>query len=177
MKIFKQIAVGIIIIVSIPLLVALFLPKDYSFEKTITIMAPIDTVWNNTNSFEALDKWNPWNYEDPTMKKQITGMDGAVGSKQTWESENYGYGHHTISKIEKPYFFETELIIDGYYTISGKTYVILTPEAENTLATWGITETIPYPYNLLQLFTKSEEGVEKYWEVGLLRLKSLSEGK
>jgi len=175
MNTLKKVGVGLLIIIAIPLIVALFVPKDFSYEKSIIINAPVDSVWANVNSLSALDKWSPWNDHDPNMKKEMSGMDGTIGAKQSWESDIVGSGSQTIAKVEKPQLFETELNFTKPNESNGKAYVKLVPEGASTNATWGMTGTMPYPFNLMNLFMDMEKNMGKDWDNGLSKLKMLSE--
>ncbi|NDP20654.1 MAG: SRPBCC family protein [Paludibacter sp.] len=175
MNTIKKVGMGLLIIIAIPLIVALFVPKDFSYEKSITINAPVDSVWVNANSLTALDKWSPWNDHDPNMKKEMTGMDGTIGAKQSWESGIVGSGSQTIAKVEKPLLFETELNFTKPNESNGKAYVKLIPEGASTNATWGMTGSISYPFNLMNLFMDMEKNMGKDWDNGLSKLKMLSE--
>ena len=111
MKVLKGILVALVILIAIPLIAAIFVSKDLNYEKSIEIEAPIDHVWEQVNSLQDMDKWSPWNEYDPNMKKEWTGAEGAVGSSQSWESENenVGVGSQTIAKVEAPNLLETDL--------------------------------------------------------------------
>lgn len=175
MKALKIIGIVIVSIIAILLIAALFIPKDFAYEKSITINAPVDSVWNNTNSLSALDKWSPWNDHDPVMKKEITGIDGTVGAKQSWISDIAGSGSQTIVKITKPSYFETKLIFTDPYESKGIGFVKLVPEGEGTKVTWGMTGSMPYPFNFLNIFMDMEKNLGKDWDNGLSKLKELSE--
>jgi len=175
MKALKDLAVGLGVLVVLLLVIALFVPKNFSYEKSVTINAPIDSVWKNVNSLTALDKWSPWNDHDPQMKKELTGMDGTVGAKQSWESSIVGSGSQTIATIEKPTLLETHLNFYKPYKSHGKAYVKLQAEGPGTKATWGMTGNMPYPMNLMHVFMNMDKMMGKDWDNGLSKLKTLSE--
>jgi len=175
MKILKIIGIIIGVIIAILLIVALFVPKEFAYEKSITINAPMDSVWNNANSLAALDKWSPWNDHDPNMKKEMTGTDGTIGAKQSWTSNIVGSGSQTIAKITKPTYFETELIFTEPNESKGKAFVTIVSKGKTTLATWGMTGSMPYPFNIMNLFLDMEKSLGKDWDNGLSKLKKLSE--
>jgi hypothetical protein len=175
MKALKLIGIGLLVVVAILLIIALFVQKDFAYEKSITINAPIDSVWQNTNSLTGLDKWSPWNDHDPNMKKEMEGADGTIGAKQSWESEIIGSGNQIISKIEKPTLFETELNFTKPYESHGKAFVKLIAYGSDTKATWGMTGNMPYPFNIMNLFTDMEKNLGKDWENAMNKLKNLSE--
>lgn len=177
MKALKYIGIGLGAIIVTALLVALFVPKEVIYEKSITINAPIDSVWMNVSTLSAIDKWSPWNDYDPNMKKSMTGTDGAIGAMASWESEveEVGKGSQTISKIEPPTLFETDLKFYVPYESEAKGYILLNQEGEGTKVTWGFKSEMPYPFNIMKLFMNMDEMMDKDWNSGLGKLKALCE--
>ena len=177
MKTLKYVGIVLGAVVVLVLVVAMFVPKDFSYEKTIAINAPIDSVWQHVNSLEALDKWSPWNDHDQNMKKEMTGMDGTIGAKQSWESDIVGSGSQTIAVVEKPTLFETNLDFLKPHESHGKAYVKLMSDGMETKVTWGMTGNMPYPFNIMTIFMDMEKTMGKDWENGLMKLKKMSEKK
>lgn len=179
MKILKKVGIVLITLVVIILIAAIFVSKEVVYEKTIRIDAPIEIVWENVNSLSDLDKWSPWNDYDPNMKKEFTGTDGAIGAKASWDSdvENVGKGSQTIAKIEKPNLFETDLKFYEPYESEAKGYIKLVKENDATMITWGFHSEMPYPFNLMNLFTNMEELMDKDWNNGLSKLKNICENQ
>jgi hypothetical protein len=175
MKLLKYIGFGLLALIVFILFVALFVPRSFVYEKTVVINAPIDSVWKNVNSLAALDKWSPWNDHDPNMKKEVWGEDGTVGAKQSWESEIVGSGSQTIETVQKPVLFETKLDFYKPQKSHGKAYVKLVADGARTSATWGMTGSMPYPFNIMVLFMNMEKSMGKDWNNGLSKLKALSE--
>jgi len=175
MKALKYFVIGLVVLVVLLLFVALFVPRDFNYEKSITINAPIDTVWVNVNSLSALDKWSPWNDHDSVMKKELKGEDGTVGAMQSWESSIVGSGSQTIAAIDKPTLFETDLNFYKPMKSHGKAYVKLISEGKSTKATWGMTGNMPYPMNIMHLFMNMGKSMDQDWNHGLSKLKKLSE--
>ena len=177
MKTLKIIGIVLGGLIALVLIAALFVPKQFVYEKTIVVNAPIDSVWENASTLSALDKWSPWNDHDPNMKKEMSGNDGTLGAKQSWESEIVGSGSQTISNIQKPTLFETNLDFMKPHESHGKAYVKLVADGRTTKATWGMTGSMPYPMNIMILFMNMEKSMGKDWDLGLSRLKKMSEAK
>ncbi len=177
MKILKIIGIALLIIIGIPLILALFVSNDMNYEKSIDINAPIEVVWENVNSLSDMDKWSPWNDYDPNMKKEFSGTDGEIGAKQSWDSDvdEVGKGSQTIAKLDAPNLIETDLVFYSPYESEAKAYVKLKEKGNVTTATWGFDSEMPYPFNVMQLFTDMEEMMDKEWNNGLTKLKKLSE--
>lgn len=170
------IILGIILIF---LLLGLIISKDLNYEKSISIDAPIDSVWKNINSLTAMDKWSPWNDKDPNMQKTLTGTDGTVGATQAWISKvkGVGEGSQTILKMQEPSLLETRLEFLKPFKSTAEAYVKLSHKNGSTNATWGFKSTMPYPMNLMKLFMNFEKEMNKEFGSGLSKLKSLSEEK
>ena len=177
MRLIKPILIVVAVIVALPLVIALFVSGDFNYEKSITINAPVETVWTYTSSLEGLDKWNPWDEKDPNMKKTREGTDGQVGASQSWESDKdeVGAGKQTIAKIEAPNYFETDIKFLTPYESEAKGYVSLKKVEEGTEATWGFKSEMPYPFRIMKLFFDAEKQMGPEFEKGLNNLKSLAE--
>ncbi len=177
MKILKYLGIGLLVIVALVLIIALFVPKDVVYEKSILINAPIETVWENTNSLADMDKWNPWDEKDPMMVKDFSGIDGTIGAMQSWDSDvkEVGKGSQTITNIEAPTLFETDLLFLTPYESEAKAYVKLAQEGDQTNVTWGFKSVMPYPLNITSLFINMESMMGEDWNKGLTKLKTISE--
>lgn len=177
MKILKILGIGLLILIVIPLIIALFVSNDMSYEKSMAIDAPIEVVWENVNSLSDMDKWTPWNQYDPNMEKQTSGTDGTVGAKQEWESDvdEVGKGSQTITKLDPPNLIETDLKFYTPYESEAKGYVKLAEEGNGTKVTWGFDSEMPYPFNIMKVFIDFEEMMDEEFSKGLTNLKRLSE--
>ncbi len=179
MKILKKVGIVLFALIAIMLIAAIFVSKEIIYEKSISINAPVEVVWEHVNSLDDLDKWNPWNDHDPNMKKEFAGTDGTIGAKTSWDSDvkEVGKGSQTIAKIEAPNLFETDLKFYDPYESEAKGYIKLAKENNGTYVTWGFQSEMPYPFNLMNLFTNMEEMMGEDWNNGLSKLKTLCENQ
>lgn len=175
MKALKYIGSGLVVVVVLLLFIALFVPRSFTYEKSITINAPVDSVWLRVNSLKAMDAWSPWNDHDPLMKKELVGIDGTVGAIQSWEGKIVGSGSQMITAVEKPTLIKTDLNFIKPHKSHGKAYIKLEAAGRGTKATWGMTGNMPYPLNVMILFMNVEKMMGKDWNKGLSGLKKLSE--
>ena len=175
MKTLKIIGISLVGIIALALIVALFVPKDFKYEKSISINAPIDSVWNHVSTLKGIDSWSPWNDHDPQMKKDLTGIDGTLNASQSWDGKVVGKGSQTLITIQKPTLVETQLDFYEPHESHGKGIVKLETEGAATKATWGMTGSMPYPFNIMILFMNMEKSMGKDWDTGLSRLKKMSE--
>lgn len=164
-------------IVALLLIIALFVSKELDYEKSISIGASKDLVWQNVSSLTAMDAWSPWNEKDPNMKRTLTGTDAEVGAKQAWESEikDVGVGSQTIVNIDKPNLFETKLDFIKPFKSTADGYVKLEEDENKIIATWGFKSTMTYPMNLMKLFMNFEKSMDIEFGNGLSKLKQICE--
>lgn len=169
----------ILAIVAILLIIPLFISKDMNYEKSISIDAAIDKVWENTSTLAAMDKWSPWNAKDPGMDQTLTGIDGEVGAKQSWISEkkDVGEGSQTIVGVNKPTELLTKLEFIKPFKSEADAYVRLKEEGSVTSATWGFESQMAYPMNIMKLFMNFEKNMDKDFGAGLNKLKSICESE
>ncbi|MEZ4804362.1 MAG: SRPBCC family protein [Bacteroidia bacterium] len=176
MKIIKIILKSILVLIIVVLVAGVFMKKEFNYEKSISINAPSDLVWENILYFKNHDKWSQWKEIDPNMKEEITGTDGTVGAKATWSSNHkeVGNGSQTITAIVPGKRVDTKLEFDGQDGGTG----FFTVDEENgaTKVVWGMHSEIPYPINAMSfMFMPSDEDMNQMFEKGLAMLKKASE--
>ena len=177
MKVLKWVIIGILALIAIPLIAAIFIPKEFDYEKSVQINAPVDSVWEHVNSLAGIDSWSPWNDYDPQMKKEWSGTDGTVGATQKWESdsENVGHGEQTIANIEAPHLIETDIHFISPFDSKAKSFVKLDEVNGGTRASWGFESEMPYPMNLMLVMMDMDAAMDKDFGTGLNKLKKLCE--
>ena len=165
-------------IIALFLVLALFISNEMNYEKSISINAPIDDVWELVSSHAGMDKWNPWHTKDPHMKKELSGVDGEVGACSHWISDvkGVGEGKQTFVKLEKPNLALTKLEFIKPFKSVAEGYMKLEQQDSEVVATWGFESSLPYPMNLMKLFMNFEKQMDQDFGQGLAKLKALSEG-
>lgn len=178
MKILKKVLIILAAFIVLWLIVAAFVSGNCKYEKSISINATPEKVWQNTNSLQAMDKWSPWNELDPKMKKTWTGKIGQSNEKLCWESNKgeAGKGCQEVVKIDSyNKKIETKIVFLTPYESEANAFVIVVPENGGSKATWGFTSEIPYPFTVIKLFMNLEDAIGKDYQKGLTNLKTLSE--
>ncbi|GAB0156849.1 SRPBCC family protein [Chryseobacterium sp. Alg-005] len=178
MRILKGIIIVLATILILWLVIAAFISGDCQYEKSISINAPVEKVWQNTNTLKAMDQWSPWNDLDPGMKKDWTGSTGQPGEKVCWESqkEEAGKGCQEVTKVDAAgKRIDTTIQFLTPYKSEANAYVTVVPEGNGSKATWGFTSQIPYPFTIMKLFMNMEEAIGEDYQKGLSRLKAMAE--
>lgn len=135
-KVLQFILILIVILVVGFLVLCAVTDGTVNIERSATINAPKNVVWNQVVKFKNWRYWNPWQKMDTTMVIDIEGVDGEEGSVYHWVGETSGEGYMTNTKVDgyrmnydmhfiKPF----EGKPDGYFTV--------TDEGGKTKVTWG----------------------------------------
>lgn len=177
MKAVKIIIIVLVVLVGLPLIIALFVDKDFSHEESIVINAPINEVWNETNTLKKMDAWSPWTKMDDNIKQTFEGTAGTAGAKNCWDSQHpdVGAGCQTITKVEAPYLMESRLDFTRPNEATGKAILSLEEAEGGTKVTWRMESEFDYPANLINLMTSAEEAMGPMFKEGLGTLKVLAE--
>lgn len=166
-RILKKIAIIIFIIIAIPLIVALFVSKEFKVSESITINKNSVEVFQYIKFIKNQENYGTWYKMDPNAKQKYSGTDGTVGFVYEWDGETIGTGKQIITKIDENKRIDSDL----YFMESkdaAKCYMSVSSQGENkTKVTWAIQGKTPYPFNLLSLFFD----MSKDFKEGLKNLK------
>jgi hypothetical protein len=103
MKILKIIGLGIVGFIALLLLIALFIPNDYTVSVSTTINQPKQVVFDYIKMVKNQEYYSIWVMQDPNIKMDYQGVDGKVGFKSIWDSkdDNVGAGSQQITAISE----------------------------------------------------------------------------
>ena len=150
MKFLKSILFDVIGLVILALIAAAIMPKDYSVSVSETIKKPKAEVYDYVKIFANQKQYSEWIKPDPNVNLVITGVDGTVGSKSSWKSDNsdVGEGSQTITAMT-----ENQIDIDLEFVapMAGTGKVVNTFESKDSTTTvFSVTTKFdaPFPLNL-----------------------------
>jgi hypothetical protein len=179
MKKFLKIS-GIVLLslIVLVLMTALFVKKEYSVEREISINQPQQVVFDYVKFLKNQNNFSVWAKIDPNMKVSFRGTDGTVGFVSAWDSEvkEAGKGEQEIVKISGNE--RIDYIIRFYEPMEStdNAYFQFTTVSENvTSVKWVFYGKFPYPVNLMLIFMDMDAMLGKDLEGGLKNLKSLLE--
>ncbi len=173
MQIMLLILIVIASLIALLLIIALFIKKEYTILRYITINKPKQHVFNYVKFLKNQDHFSKWVMQDPSMKKIFKGTDGTVGFVYAWESENKnaGKGEQEIMSIEEGETIEVEVRFEKPFAGIAKTPFRTESISENqTKVIWGMYGKSRYPMNLMNPFMGNLLG--KDLEISLATLKS-----
>lgn len=172
LKIIGLILLGLVAVIAILGLVA---PKPYFVERTITIDAPKQVVFQHVKFWKAWQAWSPWADMDSTMQVTYEGNDGDKGAKYRWSGKITGVGEmeNTGVKENEELLYHLTFIEPMASETDG--YIRVKDDQGGTNVAWSFYGSSPFPWNVVQLFYSMDKMVGKDFEKGLLTLKSLAE--
>jgi uncharacterized membrane protein len=178
MKLLKMLLLIIGIIIAIPLVLALFIKKDYVVKKEIIINKPSNDVYNYVRYIKNQEHYSKWVMADPAMKKAFTGSDGDTGFIYAWESENkqVGKGEQEIKKLVDNKEVDCEVRFEKPMRNTAQISMVLQEApGEKTHVSWAMLGENKYPLNFMNLFIPALLG--KDLEQSLQNLKGILEVK
>jgi hypothetical protein len=178
MRILKNFLIALAVLIVIPLIVALFVKKDYAVEREITINKPKQEVFNYIKLLKNQDNYSKWATMDPNMKKSYRGTDGTVGFVSAWESkiDSVGVGEQEIKKIVEVERIDFELRFIKPFEATEPAFMTTEAVSESqTKVKWGFSGHMDYPMNLMMLFMDFEKMIGDDLQTGLNNLKTVLE--
>lgn len=175
MKLVKKILIVILILIAIPLIIALFVQKEYAVEREITINKPQHQVFNYVKYLKNQDNYSKWVRLDPNMKKDFRGKDGNVGFVYAWDGNHEaGKGEQEIKNIIEGERVDIEIRFIRPFEGLATAPIITEPVSENqTRVKWALKGRSAYPMNFMNLFIDNMLGTDL--ETSLTTLKGVLE--
>lgn len=169
----KKILLGLVALIVIVLIVAAMQPSSYRVERSATIAATPQALFEQVNDHKKFDAWNPWSKMDPSAKNTYSGPDTGVGSACSWVGEKVGEGTATITE-SKP----GELVrqrMDWKKPMEGTSTVDFTfqPDGDKTIVTWAMYGDNNFMGKLFSLFMSCESMCGPEFEKGLADLEKI----
>lgn len=154
MKILKIILIVLVLLITPALIAALFVPKKYTVSVSETINQPSQVVYDYVRMLENQKQYSEWVKADPNLNPTITGIDGTVGAKQSWDSpnDNVGAGEQTITSLT-PERMDVDLKFYRPFEGASKAANIFKSVGKNqTILTCEFYADEKYPFNLMSYF-------------------------
>jgi hypothetical protein len=111
MKILKNIAIVLFVIIAVVVALSFFLPSKVHVERTAVIKASPEAIFSQLNNLKNWNYWMPWNKIDPEIKQTFGAITEGKGASYSWESKNsnVGIGSNTITNSVPYSLIETDL--------------------------------------------------------------------
>ncbi len=178
MKILKYIGLGLAAIVALALITGVFLPKEYTVYRQVSINRSKIEVFDYVRMLKNQHDYSVWWKMDPNQVTTYTGEDGTVGFIAAWQSEldSVGSGEEEIVAIQEGERIEYALRFKEPFESKATSDMIFTAtDSNSTTLTWNFKGDMSYPFNVMQLFMSMEDMLGNDIEQGLNNVKAILE--
>lgn len=177
-KLLKILLILLLSIFGLILVTALFVRKNYTVERSISINRPKQAVYDYIKYLKNQNDFSVWAKIDPNMKIDYRGTDATVGFVSAWDSpvKEAGKGEQEIIKISEGERIDYIIRFFKPMKSTDNAYLALNSENDSTTTvTWAIYGNMKYPANLSLLFIDMDAMLGKDLSGGLSNLKVLLE--
>ena len=173
MKILKYLLLLVLILVIGGAIYLATLDGNYKVERTKTIDAPIELVYQKVNDFKTWPSWSPWLYKDPTTKLSYEDITSGPGAAYSWESDHKDVGAGTMETTEavQNSSLTQKITFSKPWEQSSTIYWSFKPTEGGTEVTWGMQGEMPFMARYMA--SKMDSYVGPDYEKGLAKLDSV----
>ena len=151
-------------------------PDTYTVERSTTVRADADRVYQQIVDFHRWPTWSPWEDVDPDMQRSYAGPAEGVGAVYEWSgNRKAGAGRMEIIDAERPNRVVIDLRFLKPFKSTSTTTFALTPDGDGTRVTWTMTGARTLGLRVMGMFTSMDKLVGGDFEKGLARLRTAAE--
>jgi hypothetical protein len=165
-------------LVALVLLVAAFLKKDYSVERSILISKSKAVVFDYVKYLKNQNNFSVWAKLDPDMKQEFRGTDGTAGFVSAWNSQvkQAGKGEQEIKKIDDGNSITYEIrFLKPMKSTDNASLSFESVSDSTTTVKWRFFGKMKYPMNIMLVLMDMDTMLGKDLEGGLQNLKVILE--
>ncbi len=175
MHVLKTIGLVLLVLIGIALIAALFIKKEISGYREVTINKPAPQVFDYVKYLKNQNQYSKWAAMDSATAWDFRGTDGTKGFVTAWESNNksVGKGEQEIIGIEEGKRLDYELRFTK--PMENTMTAFMTTEAVGATQTkvkWGFDGKMKYPFNFMRLFVNMDKLIGDDFGTGLTNLKT-----
>ena len=167
----KKILIGVVVVIAAFLIFVVTRPADFRVERSATIAAPAQALFEQVNDHHKFNAWNPFLKVDPNVKNTYSGPDSGVGAVCSWDgNKDIGAGSSTITE-SKPGELVRERM-DWKRPMEGTSTVEFTfkPQGDKTVVTWAMYGKNGFMGKAISLFMDIDKMCGPQFEQGLADL-------
>ena len=148
----------------------------YTVERSATMAAPPERVYEQIADFHRWTAWSPWEDVDPAMHREYSGAGSGVGAVYAWSgNRKAGAGRMTIIEAAEPSRVRIDLAFDKPFKARNDTRFTIAPEGDGSRVTWTMTGRRTFGVRVMSLVKPMDALVGPDFEKGLTRLRAAVE--
>lgn len=115
------------------------MPK-INVDRTKTINAPIEKVYNSLKNMGEWPKWSPWLIMDPKATVDVNDQEDYY----EWEGKRVGSGNMRVVNSAVNKYIDYDLTFLKPWKSSAKVKMELKPDGDQTVVTWHMDSSLPF---------------------------------
>lgn len=177
MRILKTLLIIVLALVAIICVLGFIGPDTFRYERSTTMNAPPEVIYDNVRKFSKMNTWGPWQAMDRDMVNTLEGTDGEVGSVWRWTGDTVGVGKQELVALEANKSARSKLTftIPVIGDMESFSTFDLTTEGDATKVTWSMDGETGFWGKVMGKFGDTEAQLGAMFEQGLAGLKQMSE--
>ena len=172
----KKVLLVVVIIILGILGFAATRPDTFKVERSITIQAPADIVFNQINNFHKWAAWSPWAKLDPQAKYTFEGAEQGTGAIHTWDgNKEVGTGRMTIVESNPHSLIKIRMEFEKPMKGDSDVEFKFDHQNDQTTVVWSMSGHSNFVGKVMCLFMNMDKMVGGQFEKGLNDIKAISE--
>jgi len=166
-----KITLSLLTLLALFLLYVLTRPATYHVERSLTILAPSQVLYDQVNDLHRFNTWNPFLKADPQVKLNYTGPESGLGAANSWDGNSQiGAGSATITESLPGQLVRMRMDwkrpMEGVGTVEFR----FRPTQDGTLVTWAMYGDNGFLGKLIGVFLDTDKMCGPQFEAGLAGL-------
>jgi uncharacterized protein YndB with AHSA1/START domain len=150
--------------------------NTYTVQRSVTIDAPPERVYQQVADFHAWLNWSPWEGLDPELRRTYSGPDAGTGAVYAWSgNRKAGQGRMQITEATEPSTVRIDLVFEKPFKGHNETVFSIQPEATGSRVTWTMIGQKTLMTRVMGIFVSMEKFLGPDFEKGLAQLKTTAE--
>jgi len=168
----KKILIRIIGILVVIILIGFLFPSEITLQKSITIDAPVEIVFDQVTDLHQWKYWSPWHQMDTTMETNYSGPYKGEGSIYEWSSQSEKVGSGTMKIVNSSPHDSIHINLNFMDKGTAFTTLYFSQASQGTEITWTFKREVgKSPFSrYFGLLMKS--AINKNYSDGLAQLKA-----
>lgn len=165
------------VIVGLLLIVGLFVKKEYSVQRDITIAKPNAEVFDYIRHLKNQSQYSKWVMMDPNAKMDFRGEDGTVGFVSAWDSQmkEVGKGEQEIKAITGTKMDLEIRFYRPFESVASASMESAAVDSSTSKVSWSFHGNMNYPMNVMLLFMNMDKMLGDDISTGLTNMKAVLE--
>jgi uncharacterized protein YndB with AHSA1/START domain len=174
----KKILIILLIIIVGIIIVSRFQPDSYTVERSATIAAPPEVVFEHMNDFEKWQQFNAWGDSDPNAVYTYSDVSSGVGANFHWKgNSDMGEGRMTILESRPNEYVKVDLEFIKPFEGKAMTEYVIAPADGGTQLTQRMSSDHNFFSKIMCMFMDMDQMIGEKFEEGQRRMQKALNGQ